>query len=117
MNSLERSYRMLLDIYPSEYLEQREEEMVAVLLASAPADQRRASMREASGLLRGGLRARAATYGQVERTNARLWSALISAGALSSLVTLVLAVRFTGTGRPSGRCCSLRFGWQSLWHH
>lgn len=97
MNSLERSYRMLLAIYPSEYLEQREEEMVAVLMASAPAGQRRPAAREVFGLLRGGLRVRAATYGRVERANARLWSALIAAGALSYLVTLVLAVHATGT--------------------
>ncbi|MEO8697711.1 MAG: hypothetical protein ABI658_29700 [Acidimicrobiales bacterium] len=97
MNGLERRYRMLLAIYPPEYLEQREEEMVAVLLASAHADQRRPAMKEAVGLVYSGLRARTAAYGRAERSNARMWSALVSAAALSALATLVLTVHATGT--------------------
>ncbi|HEY1642262.1 MAG TPA: hypothetical protein VGG35_16335 [Streptosporangiaceae bacterium] len=54
--SLERGYRRLLACYPPRHRRARGEEMVGVLLAAAPAGQRRPTGRETADLLRGAAR-------------------------------------------------------------
>jgi Domain of unknown function (DUF1707) len=55
---LERSYRRLLFLYPARYRRVHEEEMLAVLMTSAPAGKRRPGIREAADLIWGALRVR-----------------------------------------------------------
>lgn len=58
--SLERSYRWLLFAYPAAYRSERSDELLDTLMEAAPAGRRRPTMREATALLLGGLRVRAA---------------------------------------------------------
>ncbi|MEV4756670.1 hypothetical protein AB0J86_16355 [Micromonospora sp. NPDC049559] len=60
-HDLERRYRRLLAVYPWEHRRRYEEEMLAVLLASARPDQRRPGLAESANLIRSGLRARLGT--------------------------------------------------------
>ena len=53
---LERGYRRLLACYPKAFRRESEEEIVAVLLATAGEGQRRVGLAEAADLLRGALR-------------------------------------------------------------
>ncbi|UBU10762.1 hypothetical protein [Nonomuraea gerenzanensis] len=55
MTGLERGFRRLLAAYPKEHRARHEEEMVAVLLASAEPGRRRPSLGDAYDVLRGGL--------------------------------------------------------------
>ncbi len=61
MNPLEKSYRCLLHAYPVEWREERGEEMLAVLLESAPDHQTRPTARDALDLIWNGLRTRLAS--------------------------------------------------------
>jgi hypothetical protein len=61
MNPLETSYRRLLHAYPVEWREERGEEMLAVLLESAPDHQTRPSVADALNLVANGLRTRIAS--------------------------------------------------------
>lgn len=56
--SLERSYRRLLTCYPAEHRSIYGEEMIGVLLASAPTGQRRPGVADALDLVGGGARVR-----------------------------------------------------------
>jgi len=57
-DALQRRYRRLLVWYPAEHRRAYAEEMIGVLLASAPQGRRRPGIAEALDLIRGGLRAR-----------------------------------------------------------
>jgi len=52
---LERAYRRLLGWYPREFRDEHEQEILAVLMASAPDGQRRPGLAEAADLIRSGL--------------------------------------------------------------
>jgi hypothetical protein len=68
MNRLERSYRRLLRAYPTEWREERGEEMLAVLLEWSPDHQTRPSVGDALNVVGNGLRARlAAVIGWIPR--------------------------------------------------
>lgn len=56
--ALERRYRRLLAWFPAEYRREYGEEMISVLLASAPEGRRRPRLADAFDLMTGGLRAR-----------------------------------------------------------
>jgi hypothetical protein len=58
MSRLERRYRRLLAWYPAQHRRIYGEEMIGVLLASAPDGQRRPRLAESFDLVRGGLRTR-----------------------------------------------------------
>jgi hypothetical protein len=53
---LERGYRRVLACYPKAFRRESEEEMLAVLLATAHEGQRRAGLAESADLLRGAVR-------------------------------------------------------------
>jgi hypothetical protein len=55
---LERAYRRLVACYPRSFRRENEEEIVAVLLATAPAGQRRPGIAESADLLRGAVKMR-----------------------------------------------------------
>lgn len=55
MNPLEKSYRRLLHAYPVEWRDERAEEMLGVLLSSAPDSQTRPSFRDAVDVVWNGL--------------------------------------------------------------
>ena len=54
---LERGYRRLLAYYPREFRRENGDEILGVLLASAPDGQRRVGVADAADLIRGALRA------------------------------------------------------------
>lgn len=58
MTRLERGYRRLLACYPRAFRQENEDEIIAVLMATAPDGQTRIRLAEAADLLRGALRAR-----------------------------------------------------------
>jgi len=53
--NLERAYRRLLAWYPREFRQEHEQEILAVLMASAPDGQRRPGLVESADLIRSGL--------------------------------------------------------------
>jgi hypothetical protein len=55
---LERAYRRLIACYPRSFRRENEEEIVAVLLATAPEGQRRPGIAESADLIRGAIRMR-----------------------------------------------------------
>jgi hypothetical protein len=90
---LERGYRRVLACYPRAFRRENEEEILAVLLASARQGQRRAGLAESADLFRGALRMHlgmSRAPGPV-RTAARLMclgAVLTLADAVTVLVTL-----------------------------
>ncbi len=56
MTGLERGYRRLVALYPASFRKENSEEIIAVLLATAPEGQRRPGLAEAYDLLRGAAR-------------------------------------------------------------
>lgn len=56
--ALERRYRRLIVLFPAEHRREYAEEMIGVLLASAPRGRRRPGLADALDLIAGGLRAR-----------------------------------------------------------
>ena len=55
---LERAYRRLVACYPRSFRRENEEEIVAVLLATAPDEQRRPGIAESADLIRGAVKMR-----------------------------------------------------------
>ena len=93
MASLEDMYRRLFVAYPSDYRSEHEEEILTTLLEAAEPGRRWPSLREARGLLVGGLRTRAMTATrQGERTlwadGLRLGVALLLVWTLSTALPL-----------------------------
>ncbi|GAA2204001.1 hypothetical protein GCM10009850_001280 [Nonomuraea monospora] len=89
MTGLERGFRRLLAAYPKEHRARHEDEMVAVLLASAEPGRRRPSLGDACDVLRGGLtiRLRRAVEG---RSNLHWRDALNIAALLAPIALFVL---------------------------
>ncbi len=67
--ALERRYRALLACYPADHRRTYGEEMIGVLLTSAPEGTTRPSIADTADLIGGGIRARSA--GSVRRTAAQ----------------------------------------------
>lgn len=84
--ALERLYRGLLRAYPAEYRAWREDEMVGTLLEVTRPGQRLPDVREAAGLIAGGLRTRARLRRESEGPAA--WFDVLRIGA-----ALLLSVR------------------------
>lgn len=88
---LERGYRRLLAYYPREFRRENEDEILGVLLASAPEGQRRVGVAEAADLIRGALRAWLRPLRQCPPT-VRAAVRLMYAGALLELGILVTVI-------------------------
>jgi hypothetical protein len=99
---LERSYRRLLFLYPSRYRRVHEEEMLAVLMTSAPDGQQRPGLAEAADLIWGALRVRL----QPQRAGSEpAWRDALA--ALSVILPVIMLVVFaadeTGQWLASGK--------------
>jgi hypothetical protein len=92
--ALERRYRRLLAWYPAEHRRTYAEEMIGVLLASAPAGRERPSPAEALDLIGGGLRARLRRLGTWFADPS--WPDALAVGsvALPVIVLAALAVNY-----------------------
>jgi hypothetical protein len=87
VSPLERRYRWLLRAYPAQYRSGRADEMLGTLLETAAPGQRRPSAREATALITGGIRARAARNASAPaRASLRLAAMLACATWLGSVV-------------------------------
>jgi hypothetical protein len=93
--SLERGYRRVLACYPKAFRQENEEEILAVLLASAEAGQRRIGLAESTALVRGALRMRLRPFGRPPRT-VRGAIRLMLLGAISSAGSLIAALAVSG---------------------
>ena len=84
---LELAYRRLVAFYPRSFRRENEEEIVTVLLATAPDGQRRPGIAESVDLLRGAVRMRM----NLSRTPRTILAAvrLMYAGAVAELVVLI----------------------------
>ena len=97
MSTLERKYQKLMSVYPSDYLEHRQEEMLTTLLTSARDGQRTPSIKQSLDLVSSGLRIRAASCGHSSRADARTWAGLIASCALAAVTAMMLALHLTGS--------------------
>jgi hypothetical protein len=85
---LERGYRRVLACYPKAFRQENEQEILAVLLASAEEGQRRVGMAESAALIRGALRMRLRPPSRPPRT-VRSAARLMCAGAVVELAAVV----------------------------
>ncbi|SCE68756.1 hypothetical protein GA0074695_0313 [Micromonospora viridifaciens] len=93
---LARHYRRLLLSYPRAYRRERGEEILGLLLDTAPAGRTRPTVREALDLVRGGLRCR---LGRPASRTVGVWAALTA--LICGLFTAALAARLAWeTSRP-----------------
>ncbi|MEU1687195.1 hypothetical protein [Micromonospora sp. NPDC005707] len=93
---LARRYRRLLLAYPSAYRRERGEEILGLLLDSAPAGRTRPTLREAADLVRAGLRCR---LGRPASRTVGVWAVLTA--LICGLFTGALAARVAWeTSRP-----------------
>lgn len=95
MNRLERTYRLVLTAYPPDYLAEREEELVATLLAAAPPGASRPPAREVAALVRHGVEQRCRRFGVVARRRGLEHASTLAIAALAALVTLVLGLQLS----------------------
>ncbi|SBT53554.1 hypothetical protein [Micromonospora narathiwatensis] len=94
--SLTRHYRRLLLAYPRAYRRERGEEILGLLLDTAPAGRTRPTVREALDLIRGGLRCR---LGRPASSTVGVWAVLTA--LICGLFTASLAARIAWeTSRP-----------------
>ena len=93
---LERAYRRLLAWYPRAFRRENGQEILAVLIASAPHGQRRPGLAEAADLIRSGLWLR--LWPSVPRSARAVRAAvkLMYAGAAVSTVNLVILLALIG---------------------
>ena len=93
---LERAYRRLLAWYPRKFRHENEQEILAVLMASAPPGQRRPGLAEAADLIRSGLWLR--LWPSVPRSARTVRAAvkLMYVGAAVSTVNLVILLALIG---------------------
>jgi hypothetical protein len=96
---LERAYRRLVTCYPRSFRRENEEEIVAVLLATAREGQRRPSIAETADLLKGAVRMRMG----MSRTPRTVLHAvrLMYLGALAEIGVLVTVVLTEGSIRAA----------------
>jgi hypothetical protein len=96
--SLERGYRRVLACYPRSFRRENEDEILAVLVASAKEGQRRVELAECAALVRGGLRMRlrpAHLPPRTVRSAVRLmcFGAVVQVAAVVTMVVTGAAVR------------------------
>jgi hypothetical protein len=103
---LERAYRRLVLCYPRSFRRENTEEIIAVLLATARADQRRPSLAEVADLLRGAARMRLG-LSSCPRTVLHAVR-LMYLGALAEVVTLVTLLLSVGSIQAATRAAALR---------
>jgi hypothetical protein len=103
---LERSYRRLVACYPRSFRRENTEEIIAVLLATARADQRRPSVAEAADLLRGAARMRL-SLSCCPRTVLHAVR-LMYLGALAEAALLVTVLLTAGSIQSAARAAALR---------
>jgi hypothetical protein len=96
---LERSYRRLVAWYPRSFRRENEEEIITVLLATAPDGQRRPGLAETADLIRGAMRMRMG----LSRTPHTVLNAvrLMYLGAVAELGTLVVLLLTEGSIRAA----------------
>jgi hypothetical protein len=96
---LERAYRRLVACYPRSFRRENEEEIITVLLATAPDGQRRPGLAEAADLIRGAMRMRMG----LSRTPHTVLNAvrLMYLGAVAELGTLVVLLLTEGSIRAA----------------
>jgi hypothetical protein len=90
--SLERGYRRLLACYPRAFRRESEQEILAVLMATAREDQRRVGLAESADLIRGALRLRLRPPSRPPRTvfTAVRLMCLGAVAELAAWITIVL---------------------------
>jgi hypothetical protein len=88
--NLERAYRRLLAWYPREFRQEHEQEILAVLMASAPDGQRRPGLFESADLVRNGLWMRLCPSVPRSAYTVRAAVRLMYAGAAVSTVNLII---------------------------
>jgi hypothetical protein len=99
MNSLERGYRRLVVCYPRSFRKENEEEIIAVLLATALPGQRRPGIAESLDLLQGAARMR---MGLTRAPHSVVTAVrLMCLGAAAELVTLITALVTWGSIRSA----------------
>jgi hypothetical protein len=106
--ALERWYRRLVACYPRSFRRQSTEEIIAVLLATARADQRRPSLAEAADLLRGALRMRTAMPGSPRTVRNAV--RLMCLGSVVQLTVLIVTLAGVGSIRAAARSAALHQG-------
>ena len=97
---LERGYRRLLACYPRSFRRDSEDEIVAVLLATAEEDQQRVRLTEAADLIRGALRMRLRPACPPPRS-VRGAVRLMCAGAVAQLAAAVTMITTGATVRAA----------------
>lgn len=95
--SLERGYRRLLAFYPRSFRRENEDEMLAVLLATADHDQRRPGLAISADLIRSGLLMRLRPTVPHSAHTARAGVRLIYLAALAELATVITVVVTSAT--------------------
>lgn len=96
---LERAYRRLVAWYPRSFRRENEEEIITVLLATAPDGQRRPGLAESADLIRGAVRMRMG----LSRTPHTVLNAvrLMYLGAVAELGTLIVLLLTEGSIRAA----------------
>jgi hypothetical protein len=89
---LERRYRRLLAWYPRPFRREQEDEVLAVLMASARKGQRRPGLRESADVIRSALRMRLARALSSGRENRRWTDALALLSVAAPLFVLAVAI-------------------------
>jgi hypothetical protein len=95
--SLERGYRRLLAFYPRSFRRENEDEILAVLLATAGHDQRRPGLAISADLVRSGLLMRLRPTVPHSARTVRAAVKLIYLAALAELATVITIVATSGT--------------------
>jgi hypothetical protein len=97
---LERGYRRLLACYPRAYRHENEEEILAVLLASADDGQQRPGLAVSADLIKGAMRMRLGPSAQTPRT-VQTAARLMCVGAVAQLADLIINVATAGSVRSA----------------
>jgi hypothetical protein len=93
---LERRYRRLLACYPRAYRRENEEEILAVLLASAHDGQQRPDLAQCADLIKSAMRMRLRPAARAPRTvQAAVW--LLGAGVVAEMVYLIINIVTAGS--------------------
>jgi hypothetical protein len=98
--ALERTYRRILSCYPRSFRADSEDEILAVLIATAAEGQTRVGLAEAWDLLRGGVRMRLWPAAPRPRT-VRAAVTLMLAGAVAELAALITVMVTSGAVRAA----------------
>jgi hypothetical protein len=122
--SLERRYRLLLRAYPPAWRREREQEILGVLMAGAPAGRRRPTAGEAADLLLRGMQARLkrgastwrADWGQGARVAGVVLAVMLGAVAVRMLVPMLGLVLASPNASSAGeRLTDVLYGSRLWW--